>query len=85
MLRVYDGTKLISLPLNITLNAFLSFFTTLAKAAFMIPVAEAMSQWKWNMYGTNRAGWPMNDFNMIEQASRGTLGSLRLLLRYRWG
>ena len=39
-------------PMNITLNIFLAFFTTLTltKAAFMIAVSEALSQWKWNWF-----------------------------------
>jgi len=46
VLAVYDGHLLPTLPMNITLNTFVAFFSTFAKSSFMIPVTEALSQWK---------------------------------------
>jgi hypothetical protein len=64
--------------MSITLNSFVAFFTTFAKAAFMIPLAETMSQWKWNWFREDR---PLSDFQVFDDASRGVLGSLVLLRR----
>ncbi|KAK1523129.1 hypothetical protein CPAR01_13982 [Colletotrichum paranaense] len=46
VLVYYDGQTLPDWPFEITLNTFLAFFTTLAKAAFMLPVSIALSQSK---------------------------------------
>lgn len=78
-MRTFDGKALPTLPLSITLNTFLAFFTTLTKAAFMIAVCEALSQWKWNWFAT-RADRPLHDFQLFDDASRGAWGSLQLLL-----
>ncbi|KAH8889461.1 hypothetical protein GQ53DRAFT_869863 [Thozetella sp. PMI_491] len=82
VLDKYDGTAMLTLPFNITLNTFLSFLTSLTKAAFMVPVAEAISQWKWNSYEHHHAVRPLIEFEIIEKASRGALGSLSLLRHF---
>ncbi|EEU38233.1 uncharacterized protein NECHADRAFT_76998 [Fusarium vanettenii 77-13-4] len=68
-------------PLSITLNSFLAFFTTLIKAAFMLPVSTAISQMKWSWFLQDR---PIYDFHILDQASRGLHGSLMLLWRARF-
>lgn len=78
----FDGQKLPSWPLKITLNSFLSLFTTLAKAALLVPVSAAIShiQWSWFRGSTK----PVYDFYLIDQASRGAWGSIALLWRFRF-
>jgi hypothetical protein len=65
--------------MGITLNTFLAFFTTMTKASFMLAVAEALSQWKWNWFATNSER-PLHDFQLFDDASRGAWGSTKLLL-----
>jgi hypothetical protein len=82
VLAVFDGRALPNLPLNITLNTFLALFTTCCKAAFMVPIAEALSQWKWNIYaGSSR---PLFDFQILDVASRGSWGSSMLIWHFKW-
>ncbi|KAK3328651.1 hypothetical protein B0T19DRAFT_462302 [Cercophora scortea] len=81
VLLIYDGRALPRLPLNITLNTLVAFFSSLSKAAFMIPVAEAISQCKWNWFRTDK---PLSDFETFDVASRGFWGSVTLLGRLRW-
>ncbi|KAK3686209.1 hypothetical protein B0T22DRAFT_242745 [Podospora appendiculata] len=81
ILLIYDGRTLPRLPLNITLNTLVAFFSSLSKAAFMIPVAEAISQCKWNWFRTDK---PLSDFETFDVASRGFWGSVTLLGRLRW-
>ncbi|KAL6354154.1 hypothetical protein LRP88_12488 [Fusarium phalaenopsidis] len=66
------------------MNSFLAFFTTLAKAAFMLPVSAAISQTHWSWFLRPR---PLYDFQVLDQASRGAWGSMTLLSRWRiqWG
>jgi len=63
----------------ITLNAFVAFFTTLAAVTLLIPVTEAVSQWKWNYFMTEQ---PLSDFEVFDDASRGAWGSVLLLRRF---
>ncbi|KAK4641219.1 hypothetical protein QC761_610450 [Podospora bellae-mahoneyi] len=75
-----DRQKLPDWPLKISLNTFLAFFTTLSKAAFMVPVSIAISQAQWSWFLDER---PLHDFHVIDQASRGPWGSIVLLTRIR--
>jgi hypothetical protein len=81
VLLIYDGQALPQLPLSITLNTFIAFFSTISKAAFMLPIAEAISQCKWNWFRQDR---PLSDFETFDEASRGFWGSVTLLFRVRW-
>ncbi|UPK97178.1 hypothetical protein LCI18_008113 [Fusarium solani-melongenae] len=78
VLAHFDQKGLPDWPLSITLNSFLAFFTTLIKATFMLPVSTAISQMKWSWFLQDR---PIYDFHIIDQASRGLLGSFMLLWR----
>ncbi len=82
MLRLCDGKDLPSLPLHITLNTFVAFFTMLARAFFMIPIAECISQWKWIYYSSGARS--LADFEVFDLASRGVWGSFGLLTKFRW-
>jgi len=88
VLGIYDGRPLPKLPLNITLNTFLAFFTTFTKAAFMTPISEALSQWKWNALTTSGSRRKhintLYDFEVLDSASRGTWGAWRLLCNFKW-
>ncbi|KAF4458817.1 DUF3176 domain [Fusarium albosuccineum] len=47
----------------------------------MLPISTSISQTKWSWFLQNR---PLYDFQVIDQASRGAWGSLRLLWLVRW-
>ncbi len=81
VLVLCDDEAIPELPLHMTLNTFVAFFSTLSKAAFMLPIAEAISQCKWNWF---RRDQPLLDFETFDEASRGFLGSVALLGRVRW-
>jgi hypothetical protein len=66
--------------MGVTVNTFVAFFATFAKAAFMLPLGEAISQWKWNWYSDDRQ---LSDFQLFDSASRGAWGSILLLLRLK--
>jgi hypothetical protein len=83
VLHRFDEKPLEFLPLNITLNAFLAFFTTLAKAGLLLPLTEAVSQWKWNLYQSSPRGRPLMDFQVLDNASRGVWGALNVLGRFK--
>lgn len=66
---------------KVTLNTIVSTISTAAKAPMMYIVAESVSQWKWLIF--HRTSRSLLDFQTIDSASRGPLGSLKLLWSYR--
>ncbi|KAF2201659.1 hypothetical protein GQ43DRAFT_486696 [Delitschia confertaspora ATCC 74209] len=65
---------------GITLNAYISIFSAVGKAALILPVSEAIGQLKWIWFRRESKLW---DFFTFDSASRGPWGSLMLLGRTR--
>lgn len=72
----YDGKPIFTWH-GVTLNSIVSLLSTASKAALLFAIGELISQWKWILF-TDRAR-PLMDFERIDSASRGLLGSLRLM------
>ncbi|KAG9254862.1 uncharacterized protein F5Z01DRAFT_654991 [Emericellopsis atlantica] len=68
-------------PLGLTLNTAVALLATLCRSIIMLPVADAISQFKWNWFASGHH--PIKDLYIFDQASRGPWGSLRLLGRMR--
>ncbi|TDZ53612.1 hypothetical protein CTRI78_v006863 [Colletotrichum trifolii] len=79
VLAAHDEKPLPEWPLGITLNTFLAFCTAICKASLMIPVCLAISQTQWTWFQKER---PLYDFHIIDQASRGSWGSMLLIWRF---
>ncbi|KAK1995865.1 hypothetical protein LX36DRAFT_712817 [Colletotrichum falcatum] len=77
VLSRFDGQPLPRWPLGLTLNTLIAFLATLARASFIIPVSDSVSQLKWLWY--RDAPRPLRDFQDFDAASRGAWGSLQLL------
>ncbi|KAF6822860.1 hypothetical protein CPLU01_11754 [Colletotrichum plurivorum] len=78
-LGIYDNQPLPELPSGITVNTVIALLSTIARTAFTIPVAEGLSQCKWNWF--KQKPRPLRDLDLFDQASRGPWGSLSLLVR----
>lgn len=83
VLKSYDGQPMPQWPLGITLNAFLAFFTSVAKLAMLIPVVEGLGQLRWLWFA--RKARKLADFELFEQACRGAYGSIKLLFSLKGG
>ncbi|KAH8674232.1 hypothetical protein BX600DRAFT_509418 [Xylariales sp. PMI_506] len=79
-LRTHDGLPLPEWPLGISINALVSIYSIILKAAMMVAVAESLSQLKWSWYTRPR---PLSDISAFDRASRGLWGSLKLMVRLR--
>jgi hypothetical protein len=75
-----NGKPLSSWRFPVSPNALISIFSTLAKAALMVPVAACISQLKW-MYFENAHA--LNELDVFDEASRGPWGSLELIFRLK--
>lgn len=83
ILAHFDGKPLPSFPSTITLNAVIAVLTTVANASLAVPLSSGLGQLKWERV---KAGYsPLRDMEYIDEASRGALGALNLLRRFRGG
>ena len=73
---VYDDHPAPTLPRGISLNAVVSDLATISKSALLFMVAACISQLKWPWYSVRRN---LNDLQLLDDASRGPLGSIKLL------
>ncbi|KAG8161582.1 hypothetical protein KVR01_008569 [Diaporthe batatas] len=67
----------------ISLNATIAALITAAKSTAMLSVAACISQWKWAYFLSKRRR--LADLDIIEEASRGPLGSVQMLTTVTWG
>ncbi|KAF5525544.1 hypothetical protein CGCA056_v003449 [Colletotrichum aenigma] len=65
--------------MGFTINAVISVLSVTVKAAVAFVLSECMAQWKWILYA--REDRLMIDFDRLDGAARGPLGSLRVLSR----
>ena len=59
-------------------SALIAIFSGLAKSGLLLPTAEALGQLKWAWFMKKRK---LIDFEVMDSASRGPVGSLMLLCR----
>lgn len=66
-----------------TLNGLVAFLATLTKTGLIIPVSAAIGQRKWLRFLPNKRGQQnarrLGDFEMFDEASRGSIGSTKLI------
>ncbi|KAI8160406.1 hypothetical protein K4K54_008636 [Colletotrichum sp. SAR 10_86] len=67
--------------MGVTLNTGISVLSVTFKAAVAFILSECIAQWKWILYA--REERLMIDFDRLDGAARGPMGSLRVLLRTR--
>lgn len=79
-LRPHQDKPLPQWPYLISINSLLSIYVTILKAAALLVIAEGLSQLKWQRFKDDR---PLDDIARYDEASRGPMGSLRLLWRLR--
>ncbi|KAK4194537.1 hypothetical protein QBC40DRAFT_290624 [Triangularia verruculosa] len=76
-----------ALYLGVTLNTVLAFLTSLAKVAFLVPIAEGLAQLKWIWFssplGRSTKPRPLVDFQVFDDAMRGGIGGMRLLFGFK--
>jgi membrane protein YdbS with pleckstrin-like domain len=82
LLYEYDGHPIPDWPFGITLGALVSLLASFFTFALMGIITPAFSQVKWLWFRKERK---MADFEYIENASRGPMASLMLLIRGKAG
>ncbi|KAF4831498.1 hypothetical protein CGCTS75_v005121 [Colletotrichum tropicale] len=65
--------------MGVTLNTIISILSVIVKAAVAFVLSECIARCKWILYA--RKDRLMIDFDRLDGAARGPLGSLRVLLR----
>ncbi|KAK0102987.1 hypothetical protein ONS96_005600 [Cadophora gregata f. sp. sojae] len=80
LLFLINNRTIPTLPLNIALNTYISFFATISKASMIFASAESISQLKWLWFQKPRN---LHDIEIFDDASRGPMGALRLVFKMR--
>lgn len=95
ILAAYDGQVQEVWPSDVlTINGLVAILATICRGAFMASVASVLSQEKWNRFSdysgtstetaTDKPRYrKLEDFAVLDEASRGSWGSLRLLWRFK--
>lgn len=81
-LKRLDGKALYFWDYKWSPTSSLALAVTIAKASMMVPISSALGQLKWHWF---RKSHRLDGMEHFDQASRGVLGSLRLLLRLKLG
>jgi hypothetical protein len=83
LLAVEDGTALASWKFYFSLNTVVSVLGTISRASLASSVGSCIAQEKWNWFRKRQD--PLYLFDRFDSASRGPLGSFRLLywLKFR--
>ncbi|RMJ17171.1 hypothetical protein CDV36_003159 [Fusarium kuroshium] len=76
----FDGERVFDGPM-VTLNAIISTLSTTSRVCLLAMLASSISQWNWLLFSTNPRR--LVDFEYFSAASRGPLGSLKVLLDFR--
>lgn len=76
VLRVLNGRPLPDLQFGIQPSAILGLLATFGQALLIAPVSSALGQIKWLQALEER---PMNNFETLDKASRGSFGSTLLI------
>ena len=78
LLVIFDGRPVFTWN-SVTLNAIIAVVSASMKASLTFAMAELVGQWKWILF--SRDSRSLMDFERIDMASRGPLGSLSILFR----
>lgn len=79
LLGVFDGKTLPTRwPGGISLNAYISILSTMAKSSMAIPIYEGLGQLKWSWFKSDRPR-RLTDFEWFDNASKGPWGALTLI------
>jgi hypothetical protein len=76
----FDGERVFDGPM-VTLNAIISTLSTTSRVCLLAMLASSISQWNWLLFSTKLRR--LVDFEYFSAASRGPLGSLKVLLDFR--
>ena len=77
----YDGKPLPRWPLRITIGTYIAVCSKVMSAMLLVPVVNSMSQYKWYMY--QQSTRPLDAMGSVDNATRGTGGSISLLFKHR--
>ncbi|PHH61210.1 hypothetical protein CDD81_691 [Ophiocordyceps australis] len=73
----YDGQQLPKRPYNINLNTLIALLTLCLRAALAFTAVEIIGQLKWKWFSDGPRS--LANFQTFDEASRGLLGSLKLI------
>jgi hypothetical protein len=82
VLRKYQNKPSPQWPADISLNTLVSVVSTVFRATLLMPVATGISQSGWIWF--SQRSRPLEDICHYDSASRGPIGSIKLLFRLKF-
>lgn len=82
VLHTYENRPSPQWQLGITLNAIVSIVSTMFRASLMLPVARSLSQSAWIWFSQKNR--PLESMCWYDAASRGPLGSVKLIWKLKF-
>lgn len=86
VLYIYDGQAQELWPSEtFTLNALIAVLATVCRTSFMFTVCSVAAQAKWNRLSSLGGGdyFPLKDYALLDEASRGVWASAQLIWRFK--
>lgn len=77
-----DGKPMSSWNMPLSPNTLIAIFSTLSKSAILLVISGCLGQLKWVYF--EQRGQRLMDLQVFDDASKGPLESLWLLIRIRW-
>ncbi|VUC33406.1 unnamed protein product [Clonostachys rosea] len=77
LLQFFDHQPRPYLPVGLTLNTLVALLATACRLMTAVPIEEGISQLKWNWMAAHQR--PLHHLHKFDQASRGPIGSMRLI------
>lgn len=81
VLHIHNGQPLSSWTFYLSLNTLVSTLGTVARTSMLFATSAALGQGKWTWFRKKTSSFAT--FNLLDDASRGPLGSLKLLFYLR--
>ncbi|KAK6863948.1 hypothetical protein PG995_000476 [Apiospora arundinis] len=79
----YDKRALPEWPYRITLNTAIAVLATMSVTTLSISLQNGLSQMKWIRFKSSKT--PLSDMETFDEASRGAVGAIKLLISRRGG
>ncbi|KAK3358399.1 hypothetical protein B0T24DRAFT_644199 [Lasiosphaeria ovina] len=80
VLGAYNGHAIPNIPGGITLNTIVSILSAAAKSSLLHFVAASVGQAKWDRFDRRQQLGRLGNFETLDEASKGPLGSTKMLL-----
>jgi hypothetical protein len=85
ILKHYEYKPAADWKFDLHISTVVNILATISTTTLATPIESGLSQLKWVRYKCSKNGVRLDDLDLLDEASRGTVGRANLLLRGRGG